>query len=150
MKVPKNEQEVKGLLETAAEALFDNQPDIYSLTPASGDTEMYLVHYYTNEVRRLLPESEYDCDPEINKRLPKKIKRPDLVVHKRGTHDHNFLVIEVKRNGKRGQIKSDGWKIKNYFFKEPYKYDFGALVNLKSDKKYSVEVLENKPEKAIE
>ena len=111
---------------------------------------MYLVHHYTNEVRKLLPELEYDCDPEINKRLPKKIKRPDLVVHRRGTQDHNLLVIEVKRNGKRGGIKKDAWKIQNYFLKDPFNYQFGAVVNLKKAEPSEVEVLVNKPEKAVE
>ncbi|MBF8266537.1 MAG: hypothetical protein HW388_45 [Dehalococcoidia bacterium] len=133
-------EEVQILLRQAAESLFQNQPNIYDFTSESGNTEWNLAHHYANEVHKLL--RDYDCDLEITKGSYHN-KRPDIIFHERGSHERNFLVIEVKKDGGPQDIESDYQKIKYDWFREPLQYQFGALVNLKSDKTSEVEVLEN-------
>ena len=46
---------------------------------------------------------EFDVDIEFNKnlkdskRVDNEIRRPDIIVHKRGTNDSNFIAIEIKK-----------------------------------------------------
>src|SRR5207248_2215286 len=69
-------------------------------------------------------------------------RRPDIVFHRRGTHEDNFLVIEVKRDNQRA-ITGELEKIERYWFAEPYLYQFGAALNLNSDFTYQVETRVN-------
>ena len=153
LNAPKDKQEVKELLEKAARCLLDNQPDIYCFTPQSGETEWNLAHHYANEISKLLPE--FHTDLEITKTPQydsEGRKRPDIVFHKRGVHDKNILVIELKLMRRGQSVKKfdshDAEKIEKYWFKEDFCYTFGAQVNFKEGdtSKYNVRVLDN-PEK---
>lgn len=146
-KTPESKEEVKELLEVAAECLFSNQPDIFDFTSESGDTEWNLAHHYANEVSKFL--AGYDCDLEITKRNFSN-KRPDIIFHKRSSCNQNFLVVEVKRNGSKADIDSDMKKIQENWFQECLCYQFGAVVNLKSDKTNNVAVCQNISEAGVE
>ena len=137
--IPSNKDEVKALLEKAAECLFVNQPDLSSFTSETSETEWNLAPHYANEVKSLL--SGYSLDQDVIKPSHGN-KRPDIIFHRRDTED-NFLVIEMKRNGAQKEICCDIRKIKNHWFQGELKYRFGASVNLKSDKTFEIEVLEN-------
>ncbi len=156
-KIPKDKQAVKELLEKAAKSLFDHQPDIYEFTPESGETEWNIAHHYANEVSKLLPA--FACDVEITKTPQyddEGRKRPDIILHKRRMHDGNFLVIELKLKRQEQLVETldskDAKKIKEHWFREKFRYTFGAQVNFKEGdrSKFKVRVFENKPEKAIE
>ena len=129
----KSKLEVKELLEEAAECLFTNQPDIYNFLDTSRITEWNVCHHYANEVSKHLPG--YDCDVEIKKTPYGGGERPDIIVHKRGTHNDNFLVIEVKLKMENESVealdKCDKQKIEKHWFKGDLLYRFGALVNFK-------------------
>lgn len=134
-----NEGSVKEAIEKAVNSLFANQPDIFRLTPASAQTEWNLTTHLARELSVLFPEFACDIDlqkPEAGDR------RPDIVLHRRGTHEDNFLVIEVKRDNRRA-IPGELDKIERYWFAEPYLYRFGAAVNLNSDFTYQVEIRVN-------
>src|SRR5437870_21246 len=100
-----NEQAIRQALEAAIQNLFANQPDIFNLTPASGQTEWNLTNHLAGEISGLLPLFAYDVDlnkPDAGGR------RPDIVFHKRGKHDDNLLVIEIKRDNEQalaGEMK---------------------------------------------
>jgi hypothetical protein len=134
-----DERFVKDAIEKAIESLFAHQPDIFRLTPASAQTEWNLTHHLAHELSALFPALAYDVDiikPDAGDR------RPDIVYHRRGTHEDNFLVIEVKRDNQRA-ITGEIEKIEQYWFAEPYLYQFGAALNLNSDFTYQVEIRAN-------
>ena len=134
-----DEQSVRDAIAVAVERLLAGQPDIFRLTPESAQTEWNLTHHLARELSALLPEFAYDIDikkPEAEDR------RPDIVFHRRGMHEDNFLVIEVKRdnpNAMAGELE----KIRRYWFAAPYLYRFGAALNLNSDFTYKVEIIVN-------
>ena len=116
-----NEESVREAIVKAIESLFANQPDIFELTPESNQTEWNLTHHLAWEISDLLPQFAYDIDlkkPDAGDR------RPDIVFHKRGTHDDNFLVIEVKRDNEHALV-GEMRKIEEHWFAEPYLYQFG-------------------------
>lgn len=134
-----DEQSVKEAIEKAIESLFANQPDIYRLTSASAQTEWNLTNHLARELSAFFPAFAYDVDikkPDAGDR------RPDIVFHRRGTHEDNFLVIEVKRDNQRA-LTGELEKIERYWFAEPYLYQFGAALNLNSDFTYQVEIRAN-------
>ena len=132
-----DQDELDELLKKAAQSLFDHQPDIYDFTPETGQTEWNLAHHLANEVQRLLPQ--YSCDLELLKPNHDN-RRPDIIFHRRGKHDSNFLVIELKRDGNEAVIRNDTQKILRYWFRPDLHYEFGAVINLKSDKTFEISV----------
>lgn len=121
--------DIKEVLEKATAALFANQPNIFDFTSETVQTEWNLAHHLANEIHELLPE--LDCDLDVIKENLER-KRPDIVFHKRGTNSSNFLVVEIKRDGAPHEIKNDIQKIKSYWFGNHLRYQFGAVINLRS------------------
>ena len=68
-------------------------------------------------------------------------RRPDIVFHERGVHRSNFLVIELKRNGRPGAVSADVRKIEDYWFAPPLLYRFGAAINVRTDGRNDIVVL---------
>ena len=134
-----NERSVKEAIEKAVKSLFANQPDIFRLTSASAQTEWNLTTHLARELSALFPA--FACDVDI-KKPDAGDRRPDIVFHQRGTHEDNFLVIEVKRDNQRA-IPGELEKIERYWFAEPYLYQFGAAITLNSDFTHQVEVRAN-------
>lgn len=114
-------------LTQAIKSLLKNQPNLFELTSETGQTEWNLAHHVANEIGKFFPWLDYDLDVI---KLNFGDKRPDIIFHKRGTHQYNLLVIEVKRNGNPKEIDSDKQKIEQYWFQPPLKYDFGAVINI--------------------
>jgi hypothetical protein len=69
--------------------------------------------------------------------------RPDIVFHRRGTHASNHLVVEIKRDGNAREVEADIEKIREHWFRNPLHYQFGAVVNLRSDGKHEIQVFKN-------
>ena len=123
----------------AIKALLADQPDLFELTEASRETEWNLASQFA---RKLAPFfDEYRCDLELLKPEAGN-RRPDIVIHKRGTFESDLLVLEVKRDNLKGTL-ADKEKVERHWFAQPYLYQFGAVVNLNSDCTYYVEVLVN-------
>lgn len=135
-----NKKTIKEILEDAVENLFKDQPDIFEFTSDTGQTEWNLAHHLSIEIHKSFPW--FDCDLEVTKGGFEN-RRPDIIFHQRGTHDHNFLVIETKRNGTPRDRSDDLEKIERYWFADPLCYRFGAAVNLNETQTYEVAVLEN-------
>jgi hypothetical protein len=132
--------QIKQMLKIAAKNLFENQPTIYNFTSESGRSEWNLAHHLANEIMKLCPG--LDCDLEIPKRNIKN-KRPDIILHRRGTHKENRLVVEVKTDRTQGEIGSDIDKVKTDWFQSKLCYQFGSVVHLKDDKSVDVQVFQN-------
>lgn len=132
--------EIRDHLKKAAIALFYNQPNIFEFTSETGQTEWNLAHHLANEIHKEF--SEMDCDLDVVK-ANLGDRRPDIIFHKRGTNEFNFLVIEVKREGQPADIKADKGKIRLYWFGKKLHYQFGAIVNINRDKTYQIDVIKN-------
>ena len=91
-----NEAELKSAIGQAIAKLFEHQPNIFEFTPETGQTEWNLAHHLAVELSALFPGLDHDLD--VTKRNYGD-RRPDIIFHKRGTHESNFLVVEVKRDG---------------------------------------------------
>jgi hypothetical protein len=135
-----NEEEIQKRLKEAIEALYTKQPNIFIFSSETGQTEWNLAHHLAIEAHRLFPN--YDCDLDVTKPNLAR-RRPDIIFHKRGSNESNYLVIEVKRDAFPASFKDDIEKIKSIWFGHPLHYQFGAVINLKSNKAYEIRVLRN-------
>ena len=135
-----DESALESMLVRAVQNLFEMQPNIFEFTSETGQTEWNLAHHLANEVHKLFPE--LDCDLDVVKRHY-DMRRPDIILHRRGTHADNFLVIEVKKDGGSEEIAHDLRRISEQWFRDPLHYQFGAVVNLRTDGRYKLRVLRN-------
>lgn len=77
----------------------------------------------------------FDVDIEFNKnltdskRVDNEIRRPDIIVHKRGTNDFNFIVIEIKKSSNANE-NFDAQKIRNMMDQLNYRYGFYIEFNV--------------------
>jgi len=132
-------QALTEILEKSAKALFANQPSIFDLTSETNQTEWNLAHHLANEIHKFFPKLDCDLDlikPNLGRR------RPDIVFHTRGSNDHNLLVVEVKRDGRTADLAEDLRKIKSYWFSDPLRYQFGAVIDLRTDKTYAIQMVQ--------
>lgn len=129
-------------LKRGVNALFDNQPNIFCFTSETGQTEWNLAHHLANEIQQDEVLSKFDHDLEVTKHTLDQ-KRPDIIFHKRGTNCRNFLVIEMKRDGSAQEVCADRRKIEEYWFGDNLHYQFGAVINIKTNKSYDICVLVN-------
>ncbi|MGC2221560.1 MAG: hypothetical protein WA624_03925 [Methylocella sp.] len=135
-------QDMEGILRRAVERLFKAQPNIFSFTSETGQTEWNLAHHLANEIHKDPVLSTFDHDLDVTKRNLGK-KRPDIIFHRRCTHCENFLVVEMKRNGSQSKVGNDIRKIKEDWFGPKLHYQFGAVINIRDDKTYEVCVFSN-------
>lgn len=136
-----NEAEIKKKLIGAIDALFSNQPNIFEFTSETGQTEWNLTHHLAIETHKVFPD--YDCYLDVVKPNLER-RRPDIIFHKRrGNNESNCLVIEVKRDGCPSDTNNDIENIRSVWFGHPLNYQFGAMINLKCNKSYEIEVVSN-------
>jgi hypothetical protein len=133
-----NEQEIEELLTKATEALKDNQPTLFDFTTATSQSEWNLSRHLSNEIQKLFPD--YDCDVDLIKPGEHR-KRPDIVIHRRGTHEHNLLVVEVKRA--ESGLESDEEKIRTHWFGNVLNYRFGSTILLTDEFEFKIAVIVN-------
>jgi hypothetical protein len=115
--------QVEKLIRDAITSLFAHQPDFWGFTSATNQTEWNIAHHLANELHAML--RHYHCDLDVSK--PNfDARRPDIILHRRGQHTHNFVVIEVKRNPH--DVAEDITKIHDWWFRPPLEYAFGAVV----------------------
>jgi hypothetical protein len=126
------------LLTQAANRLIASQPDLFAFTEATRQLEWNIVGHFSNELRKEFPDLQ--CDTDVIKAGFGNM-RPDVIIHRRGTHAHNLLVVEVKR--RKADVKGDLAKTTRYWFSPPLLYRFGAVVVINSTETPHVTVLEN-------
>jgi hypothetical protein len=106
---------------------------------------VFKIGYYLQESIRNNDELQnHSLDCEYNKSVDSNTKptssfpkgtRPDLILHKRGTHDYNLLVVEFKGWWSRKSEDNDCMKkLKNYTSEDGiYRYKLGVYVKLGKD-----------------
>lgn len=105
----------------------NNEPDIDKFTSETHQTEWNLAAHLAPEIARRFNGYTYDMDvikPNYDN------KRPDIIIHSRGTNEKNLLVIEVKKQGSSSDVANDEKKIRGHWFTAPLSYCFGATINL--------------------
>lgn len=105
--------------------LFENQPNIFENTTFTNYTEWNLSYHFSNELSKYLYFLNVDID--VTKRNYKN-RRPDIIFHKRGTNELNFLVIELKKD--KADKRQDIPKIKEDWMQRPLYYPYGSYVNI--------------------
>jgi hypothetical protein len=140
MTLPRTPEQVEEVLERAAEELFESGL-VAGFTRQTNQSEWNLANHLAAAIARYLPELEHDGDlvkPQAGRR------RPDIVFHVRGTHDSNYLVVEVKKDGSQDSVLSDVTKIKTHWFRGDLRYLFGAVMNLRSDNTADIQVFRDR------
>lgn len=132
--------DLKTTLAKAVSQLFEHQPKIFSFTPETGQTEWNLAHHLAIELQGFF--RDLDCDLDVVKR-DYGDRRPDIVFHKRGTNESNFLVIEIKRDGDSRDVEADIAKVHEFWFKGDLHYQFGAVVDIRSNRNHRIEVFKS-------
>jgi len=125
------------ILYSALKNLFENQSDIFDFTSQTGQTEWNLAHHLANEIHKYIFWLNYDLDV-IKRNFGDR--RPDIIFHKRGINELNFLVVEVKRDS---SVEEDIRRIQSYWMKGKLKYPFGASIKIVSANEYEVIVFDN-------
>ena len=105
--------------------MWEEEPTLGRYTADTAEHELNLAFHYAQRLRGWFPW--LDCDFDVQKR-PLENQRPDIIFHRRGNHDENFLVVEVKRANNLAGGRSDLSKIRDRWFPEPLCYRFGASV----------------------
>lgn len=125
-------------LELAARSLLKAQPNLFHFTPDTHQSEWNIARHFANELAPLFPD--YDCDTDVIKPSLGN-QRPDVIIHRRNTHEHNLLVIEVKRARK--DVDGEIEKITTSWFGKPLFYQFGAVVVINDAEPPYVVLLQN-------
>ncbi len=121
--------------------LFKNQPDILNNTSQTNMTEWNFAHHLANEIAKYIFWLNHDLEV-IKKDFNRE--RPDIIFHKRGTNDFNFLVVEIKFNRNRCE---DIKKIKEHWMKPPLSYRFGVSFQIINGENWSFDIFSQNGEK---
>lgn len=141
-----NRASIRKILEDSVYDLFNEQPNIFEFASGTTQTEWNLGHHLAEYIHKYFPWYDYDLDLT---KTNYSNKRPDIVFHKRGTHEHNFLVVELKKDGNNTFINNDLKKVRDEWMTGQLNYQFGAVINVHSDGKCEVVVLENGQSKTV-
>lgn len=142
-----NEQTIKAILEQAVDDLYEDQPNLAAFTSETGQTEWNLAHHLASEIHKYF--AWFDCDLDVTKRSSGN-RRPDIILHRRGINDFNFLVIEVKYDRSQAAIDEDVEKINSHWFGRPLFYEFGAVIHLKRDESCDVTVFRTRSDESAQ
>ncbi len=124
------------ILVSAIRNLFANQPDVLTPTSFTGMTEWNFGHHLANEIIQYIFWLNHDLD--VTKHNYDN-RRPDIIFHKRGINDLNFLVVEIKTKGSSGK---DIKKIRDGWVCHPLEYRFGASIVVQSTDDFEVNVFQ--------
>ena len=114
-----------------------------SMEQASVARIFYYMQTLINSDERFSCLRDYNLDCEYNKNgqhikaTPrcKNGTRPDMILHKRGTNNHNLLVVEFKaEKGLRRTGNNDLIKLEDFTSPYIYNYQLGVFVKLLKDK----------------
>src|SRR5439155_1770301 len=113
------------ILCSAAQSMWQKDPTLGKYTSETYQHELNLSFHFAAELRTWFPW--LDCDFDVAKRGGNR-ERPDIILHRRGSHALNFLVIEVKREGSRNAVSVDLDQIRDRWFESYFRYRLGAAM----------------------
>ena len=133
-------RQVEAILAQAVGDLQADRPNLFAFTDATKQSEWNLARHLSVKIHKYL--AGLDCDVDVIK-PDYGDQRPDIIFHRTETHRSNVLVIEMKKDGTARDVADDLEKIKTSWFKPPLRYRFGAAINIRSDRRKQIVVLEN-------
>jgi hypothetical protein len=139
------EVDIRKVLEEALEQLKDQDSYLFNV----GANERSLTHKLAEYLQARLPVGwNVDCEYNRNQEDIKVIRKlvrvkkpesydieaktvfPDIIVHKRGSNEHNLLVLEVKKSSSEdSKGLSDKEKLKA-LCEPPFKYKYAVFIRL--------------------
>jgi hypothetical protein len=111
------------VLLSAAKEMWNADPTLGEYTRETAEHELNLAFHYASTLKRWLPW--FDTDFDVTKSNFNNA-RPDIILHIRGGHGANFLVVEIKRQSNPEGIGEDLEKIRTKWFGGRLNYRFGA------------------------
>ncbi len=130
------------LIERALDELYDKDKYLVTHDALEQACVFRFGHYLQNLMDKTSYFKNYNLDLEYNRNgsrgkiIPSRHgqgAKPDLIIHKRGSNNHNLLIIEFKR----GDAISCGDVQKIKEFMDPngdYKYFYGKTISLPSNR----------------
>lgn len=131
---------IKGLLKAAVADLYEHEHDIDHFSSETRQTEWNLAAHLAPEIVKYFDGYNYDIDVM---KVNYGNRRPDIIIHRRGTSKYDLLVVEVKREGSSADTRRDAQKIQEYWFDVRLRYRFGATINLEAGKLPDIDVFRN-------
>jgi len=138
------EVDIRKVLEEALEQLKDQDSYLFNVDAS----ERSLTHKLAEYIQARLPvgwnvDCEYNRNKGHTKRLIQKLREtaeppetyaeivvPDIIVHKRGNHESNLLVVEIKKSTNQySEGRVDKEKL-NAFLRPPFCYQNAVFIKL--------------------
>jgi hypothetical protein len=127
-------ERIKNLIEKAVDDIYSKDLDLLERENNEVTISCKLAQYL------FLKISGYHVDCEYNRHLnnPKKMKlddtrkiiKPDIIIHRRGTDEDNLVYIEIKTDHNNESREKDYKKIKaTTDLKGEYKYKLGIFID---------------------
>ena len=144
-------EEVRKIIKLALADLYENDSIIINRYTKEEAINHWLAIYIDRRVKEKMNlKFDYNVDVEYNRNVTgeffdratvnKKIIRssiiglscqeviPDIIVHKRGSNEHNYLCIEAKKKYLGSKAKNKDLNKILGLLDEPFKYDFGSII----------------------
>ena len=136
------------LIELLKEALEEcYKKDILLIEHHMEQASVARIFYYCqnliNNDERFVCLRKYNLDCEFNKNCwnskatphCENGTRPDMILHKRGTNNHNLLIVEFKsEKGLKRKVHNDLIKLEDFTSPYIYNYHLGVFVKLFREK----------------
>ena len=101
--------------------------------------ERAIAHKLANYYEGLFKDWDVDCEYNRNLDSVKTVDNkddkdrilPDIVIHKRGNHDNNLAVIEIKKTTNcRGTGRESDFNKLSKLVEEPYNYKYAYFIDI--------------------
>lgn len=140
-----SDEVLKTLLKESVEECYkkDNLLIEQSMEQASVARIIYYCQNLISNDKEFACFREYNLDCEYNKsgqhiKATPRCKngtRPDMILHERGTNNHNLLVVEFKsEKGLKRKVHNDLIKLEDFTSPYIYNYQLGVFVKLFREK----------------
>ncbi|MEQ8209409.1 MAG: hypothetical protein RH917_06215 [Lacipirellulaceae bacterium] len=136
-----NQQELMGLVRDAVDQLYKNDDSLIE----RGVHEVAISHHLASYIAEGMGhrcKHSYHVDIEYNKNMnevkrlvpEEEGKRPDIIVHRRQSNDHNLLIVELKKNQPVLANDDDDRKLKGATTDQgDFRFKLGVYLNLRAE-----------------
>jgi len=125
--------------------IYEEDGDLFDRGNYEVTISTKLAQYLFMEFRKYDVDCEYDKHINDEKEIiingEKKIIRPDIAIHKRGTDEHNLVAIEIKKEQNKDRREHDYEKLCALTSNEEnYQYQLGVFIDF--TKRYEDRIIE--------
>lgn len=128
------QEKVEERVEATVNKFESDNRELFSLEVSEWAITGKMSEYLQNAFPEFSVDTEYDRHGENEKDDPRPNEtgtvRPDILVHRRGTDDQNWLVIEVKKDANPSEIQSQCGRVRAFIENEEYSYEHGLFLDL--------------------